>query len=305
MSFITAKKNGELYWEIASISPVRNSKNVITHFLAVKEDITERKAAQDALRDREEELSRRNELIEKELRYAQQIQRALLPKDVPQSERYSIGYRYIPLEAVGGDYFSFFPWEQGVGIFIGDVAGHGVSAALFLSLLKYITQDSAKQFPDAPGKYLHALNTVLSETQSNYFITAVYAVFDLSNPERPVLKFSNGGHPPLVHYCAATEECTLLFSKGTIIGMFDELEYEEKQLVLAKGDRIFLYTDGIPESRTKSGRILGHDSMGLFIEAATQGTLDETLDSILEAHRSISQDFPQEDDIVIIGIEIL
>jgi PAS domain S-box-containing protein len=95
--FHNRKKNGEYYWEFASISPLLDEKGAITHYIAVKEDITARKEAEDALRRSEEKLRSRNLQMEKDLKIAQAAQKELLRADIPDSPYMKCAYRYEPL----------------------------------------------------------------------------------------------------------------------------------------------------------------------------------------------------------------
>jgi PAS domain S-box-containing protein len=222
--FRNKKKNGELYWEYASISPIRDKFGEITHFIAVKEDITDRKKAEEALMLSEENLRERNQAMEKDLKLAQTIHRILLPKEAPKNVFLEIAYRFIPLEKVGGDYFSFSSLADGsIGVFIGDLSGHGVSSALFLSLLKSATDRISRVFGDRPDLYLSELNKILISEMNYYnFITAVYGVFsaDLTS-STATFTFSNGGHPYPVFYDSRKDSYSIIKIGGTIIGMID------------------------------------------------------------------------------------
>jgi sigma-B regulation protein RsbU (phosphoserine phosphatase) len=302
--FHNRKKNGEYYWEFASISPLRNSRREITHFVSVKEDITERKKAEEALRISEEQLRHRNEIMEDDLRYAQKVQLALLPSVAPVNDAFKICYRFQPLDKVGGDYFSFMPYEESVRIFIGDVSGHGVSAALFSSLLKFTTEKVAEESGYDPASFLESLNKILCRNMSNYFLTAIYGYFERT-PAGISFRFANGGHPPLIRYSARTRKAESITGKGSILGIFDVNTFEEKSVTLEKGDRIFLYTDGIPETKNGDNMIIGFDEMPGFIERAYDKNLDTLLDNILLQTALFRGETPIEDDIVLIGCEIL
>jgi sigma-B regulation protein RsbU (phosphoserine phosphatase) len=301
--FHNRKKNGELYWELASISPIRNSRQEVTHFIALKEDITERKKAEEALRISEEQLRSRNEIMEEDLRYAQKIQLAILPSAPPVHDRLRIRYRFLPLEKVGGDYFSFMTHRDTVRIFIGDVSGHGVSAALFSSLLKFATESISEEAGDHPGMFLESLNKALCRHMSTYFLTAHYGFFDLQD-EGCIYRYASGGHPPFIHFRAKDGRAVSVKGKGSILGIFDTNRFESRQIALESGDRIFLFTDGIPETKNDDGLIIGFDEMTEFIEKAFDADLDRMLDNILVQAGMFRGETPIEDDIVLIGCEI-
>ena len=303
----TRKKNGDCLWEYASISPIKNKKGEITHFVAVNEDITERKAAEEALRESENKLRKRNEAMEKDLRLAQMIQRAFLPKKIPVINGIRIDYRYIPVDKIGGDFFSLTPLGgDSLSVFIGDVSGHGVSAALFLSLVKSATDRMLDSHGMDPARYMAELNSLLIKEMPSYFITAIYGVLQ-HNPadSSMVYRFSNGGHPYPVHYDALTKEFRQLKLGGTIVGMFSEATYGISEVKLRKGDRIFLFTDGITETEDGNKGMIGYEEGLLDIfRKAHRPDLPATLDGIIDEINLFRGEVPINDDIVIIGIEV-
>ncbi|TAL33196.1 MAG: PAS domain S-box protein [Spirochaetes bacterium] len=270
------------------------------------QDITERKRVEEALKESEGELRQRNLAMEEDLRIAQLVQSRFLPRRAPGNERIRTEYRYLPHYAVGGDYFSFANFEDiGLGIFLGDVVGHGVAAALFLSLLKAATDRVCRRHGSSPGEYLGMLNDELIQYMDANFITAIYGLFRYRDETGPLeFVFSNGGHPmPILHRRSA-DSIELLNAKGTILGAIPGMMYEEKTVTLNPGDRLFLYTDGIPEAQNESGKLLGFDEMRDVIARASRPGLGETLDGIMGevyAHRGLR---PLEDDIVLIGFEV-
>jgi len=303
----TRKKNGEYFWEHSLVSPIRNKKKEITHIVIVNEDITERKAAEAALRASEEALRKRNEALEKDLKLAQLIQKAFLPRKIPVINGMKIDYRYIPMEKIGGDYFSIVPLDSDtLSVFIGDVSGHGVSAALFLSLVKSATDRMLGQHAREPGKYLVGLNSLLIEEMPSFFITAIYGIFmhdTRSSTTRYI--FSNGGHPYPIHYDARTGDFRQLKLGGTIVGMFEEAVYDISSVDMHSGDRIFLFTDGITEIENDKKEMIGYDD-GLveIFRRSCDGNLPSALDRVIGELHGFRGNAPVNDDIVLIGIEV-
>lgn len=302
--FHNRKKNGEEYWEFASISPIRDSRGNITHFIAVKEDITQRKLAEEALRESERQLRIRNEMMEKDLKLAQIIQRSFIPDRVPKAKGLNIDYRYQPLDKVGGDYFTFVEQENEVfGILQCDVAGHGVAAALFLSLVKSVTDRISRKSGNDPEKYLDMLNKMLIQEMQQFFITGVYAVFRIADGGVSV-ELANGGHPPQVLYRAEKQSFELIKSSGTVIGMIDQASYGKVALHMQRGDRLFLFTDGIPEAENETKQMIGfEDDLVALFQRAHRRDLNETLDAVLEQVRAFVGKEILDDDILLIGIE--
>jgi PAS domain S-box-containing protein len=270
-------------------------------------DISMRKAAEHNLRDSEEILRQRNDIMEKDLKIAQMVQKDMITRTIPKSGLVRIDFRYFPVEKIGGDYFNFFPHdEDGMGVFICDVSGHGIASALFHSLIKSSTEKLCKNFCMLPSDYLFNLNNELSGHMTSYFITAIYC--NIIRPEGAKdtrLIFANGGHPsPVV--VRKNGRVETFKASGTLIGVNENFTYEEKSIDLETGDRIFLYTDGVPETENERKEIIGYEDglRGLFDVSGTPD-LGGALDHVIEGLNSFRGQSPFKDDILIIGIEII
>ncbi|HPJ38359.1 MAG TPA: PAS domain S-box protein [Spirochaetota bacterium] len=285
----------------------KNFAASLSDFASLAMESYNRKIAEEALRVSEEALRQRNETIEKDLRHAQIIQRALLPGNVPELEWIAVDYRNYSLDAVGGDYFSFTTLrEGGLGVFIGDVSGHGVSAALFLSLLKSTADRICRMFGQQPKDFITRLNEDLIVNMPHYFITGIYGFFNYDvDTGKHSFTFSKGGHPNPILYKASTGEVSLLECKGTILGKFEDAEYYEEKLFLEKGDRIFLYTDGLPETRNDNKNIYGFSNVPALIKESHRHSLSDTLDTVFDKLNIFKGSAEIDDDIVLIGIEML
>jgi len=189
-------------------------------------------------------------------------------------------------------------------VFLGDVAGHGVAAALFISLVKSVTDRIYREFGDEPDKYLGTLNRMLINEMQSYFITAVYGIFHFGEGDI-TLTMANGGHPYPVIYRAGDNTFTQLKTTGTVIGMIDTAVYRKDTISLRPGDRVYIYTDGIPEAENDARQIIGFEEnlVNMFRRGHRPG-LGETLDAVLNEVKRFTGNRPIDDDIVIIGIEV-
>ncbi|TFH43265.1 MAG: PAS domain S-box protein [Chrysiogenales bacterium] len=302
--FHNLKKNGEFYWESASISPIMNIRGEITHYVAIKEDITKRKIAEEALRISEENLREKNTEMEKELQYARVVAERLLPDEPPSFERLKVAFRFLPLDAIGGDYFSFNALQdRGLGVFIGDVVGHGVSAALFLSLVRAMSERLNGTSGTLPSGYISGLNRELSENGFMFFLTALYGYFDFT--DKAEFRFSKAGHTPPVFYRPEEEDPILVWSTGIPLGLSMSAEYEETRLPLRPGDRLYLYTDGIIEARSENETMLDAEGLLPIVKSARGLELGASIDRILEEVSLFRGSAGAEDDILIIGFEVI
>jgi PAS domain S-box-containing protein len=271
------------------------------------QEIIVRKQAESDLRISENSLRAQNEIMLMELESARLIQKALMPKEIPEFGRLAIDYRYLPLEAVGGDYFSFTMLEEGgLGIFVGDVTGHGVPAALFLSLLRSISNKACRRHGMSPGKYIELLNNEVLRGMPSYYLTAMYGVFTHAPYDDTVnFTFARGGHPYPILYRRESDRIELLKASGNLLGWQENRLFTETTVSLKRGDRIFLYTDGIPDTINRENMML--DSTEKYFEIfcdPERRVLSEKLDSIIEDVTLFRDGAPIVDDIILIGFEV-
>lgn len=297
------KKNGDLYWELASISPVRGADGAITNFVAVKEDITKLKSAMSRLEISERELRIRNGMMEQNMLLAQRTMEMIVDHGTAGAEGVSLACRYRPMEGIGGDYYFVRSREGGgLSIFLCDIAGHGVAAALFLTLVKYITDRLLPDHGGSPAEYLERLNNSLFSNMSSFYITGIYGIMTLDGGG--VFRFANGAQPfPIL--MKADGSLSFLGGSSTVIGMKRDIRYHENEAVLSPGDTLFLYTDGIPEARDRENEIIGfEDSLLDLFARSRRSTLDGTMDAVIREVESHRGGLPPDDDILLLGFEI-
>src|SRR5215210_5518515 len=224
--------------------------------------------------DSYDQLSLMRQSTEQELRLAQSIQQASLPREVPQLEGWQISPFYRPAREVGGDFYDFFELEDGrLGLVVGDATGHGVPAALVMasarSMLRAVAQAS-----DSPGDVLRRVNDPLAtDIPANMFVTCFYAIL---NPESGSLTYANAGHDlPYLYRNSAAEE---LRARGMPLGLMPGMGYEEKQTILEAGEAALLYSDGLVEAHDPEGEMFGFPRLrALVAEHGEQRSLGETL----------------------------
>jgi serine phosphatase RsbU (regulator of sigma subunit) len=271
----------------------------------LKAEVARRKAVEKKLRKSEEDLIKRNEIIENDIKSAQIIQRSLLPTNIPSSEYIIIDYRYLPLKDVGGDFFSFTPLvEGGFGLFIGDVIGHGVSAALFMSLVKFTTNNSCRLFGQMPGRYLKYLNDNLAGNMPSSYLTAIYAFFNKKNNSETSMTFASGGHTSPIVYRADNGEISFIKRSGFLIGLREGETFDEVTINLHRGDRIFFYTDGLTDVWNSKEKILGANGL-ISLFKKEKLPLGLTLDQIIDSVNRFKGKAEYKDDIILIGIEVV
>lgn len=243
----------------------------------------------------------RNHIIEKDLELAYTIQKSLLPAEYPRQSGVQIASKYIPMDVVGGDFYDFIEIDdKESGIFISDVSGHGVPAALITSMIKVAVSSLNKRVITKPGKFCQVINEALIDKTATNFITAFYCIY---NSEAQTLRFSNAGHCQPILYRKKTGEMHLLATDGIILGVFSDVNIEEKSIKVEKGDRLILYTDGLIETQNSQREFYSVNGLKNFIIKNSETHITEFVHCLFEDVKNWSTIKGFEDDIVIIGID--
>lgn len=248
-------------------------------------------------------LARRHEQMQAELRLAQQVQLGFLPREFPRRDRLLFDRFYLTSEILGGDLFDVFAVDhERVGLYMADVAGHGVSAALISGLLKMavtsLRERAAEGEPETalPGRVLARLNDLLlREIPDCEFITMVYAVLDLRSNTVTV---ASAGHPPpfIIHRLHGTALAWKL-PNGAALGLLPDQAYQAIRQDLGPGDSLVFYTDGLIEAMSEDGEEFGEERALEVVArhaAAAPGDLLQALRDAVDQHRAgaaVSDDF--------------
>ena len=190
--------------------------------------------------------------VDSELATARAIQLAALPRKNPELPGLDVAAIYTPASDVAGDFYDFLELDHGcLGIFIADVSGHGVPAALVASMLKIALATQAEN-ASSPARILANLNTLFCGRLERQFITAAYVHID---PIAGVLTTASAGHPPPI--LRHGETCDEIIAPGVVLGRFRDARYEELSRPFVPGDTLVLYTDGVTETANRDCRNVG------------------------------------------------
>ena len=238
--------------------------------------------------------------LDRELKTVAQLQRALLPAQLPKIPRLQITAYYQPASRAGGDYYDFFELPEGKwGFFIGDVSGHGTPAAVLMAVTHCMAHTHPGP-PSPPGAVLEYLNRHLATRYTNRieaFVTAFYGVYD---PQSRKLVYASAGHnPPRVKRCAAGVVISLDKSGGLPLGVMENAEFNETSIYLQFGDQIVLYTDGITETHNAANEQFGESRID---DVLSKCGLDsaELMQNLLTAVDEFANGIPPHDDRTVI-----
>ena len=286
-------------------------------------DITAQKLAEEQIRRANAELARsrgelhaKNVLMEENLHMAREIQSAMLPQQYPAFPRtvpaeqsaFQFVHRYQPAETVSGDFFSVSALsDTQVAVFICDVTGHGIRAALVTAMIRALVEELKPLAPD-PGMFLRKLNSdlcnILKTTGSPMLTTAFYLVADC---QTGVMRFANAGHPkPLLVHRSAKHVEPLINATGhsePALGLFEDTPYQTTETHIQPGDLLMLFTDGLYEVLGPNEELYSQERMMLDVANLLPRPAGELFDALLEAIRAFSVDHEFADDVCLVGIE--
>lgn len=268
---------------------------------------TELKSTRNLLSNREIELEAYN-------RSATFIQKSLLPKSFPKSDCFNFAVCFHPCEKVGGDLYHVLQLdERTIMAYLLDISGHGVPSAMVSvavsQSLSVHTGQIIKPHVDKPPYYrigrpaevLGALDTEYPYERFEKFFTICYLLIDLATGE---LRYSNAGHPPplMLHRDGGVAS---LYQGGTIIGMGMDIPFEEGVIQLQKGDRVYLYTDGVTEYQNMRGEMFGFERLQSYLAGRRGHALQASCNELIEELRTFGGHETQQDDVTILGLEYL
>lgn len=263
---------GPKRWMLLSKVPLRDADGQIQGIVGMSADITVQKEAEARALAAQRELEAKNQQMESELSVARELQTELMSSSM-QSVREelettapfvpSIGFHYEPCEYLAGDFFQAIPYSRkSFGLLLCDVMGHGVKAALVTTLIRGLLSDvRSKQLQ--PAQVLEQLNErlcpLLDRPPLPRFVTALYARVDLSTG---TIDIASGGHPwPLLQRQRAGTAPLTSEPCGPALGFVRGASYTAITHTLARGDRLFLFTDGWLEEPNPSGDEFGTDRL--------------------------------------------
>jgi serine phosphatase RsbU (regulator of sigma subunit) len=248
-----------------------------------------------------EQLARR-EKLERDLRVARQIQRSLLPANVPQVVGLDFAVHYEPAYQIGGDFYDFI-WHDPahLGLAVGDVAGKAISAALYMARLTSELRSRAA-IARTPGRLLRRVNQEIAALgDDGMFATLVYCIYDL---ETRSLVFTNAGHcVPLLRRGDRVFPLQAERAHTPPLGVTPELEAGEARVQLQSGDMLIMVSDGILEARDGRGVEYGLSRLSRRIRTAA-GSAEDVVKAILADLDGHAQDQAQGDDMTIVAMAI-
>ena len=247
------------------------------------------------------------ERIGAELNVATQIQANMLPSifpPFPDRKEFDIYASMTPAKEVGGDFYDFFMIDDShVGIVMADVSGKGVPAALFMVIAKTLIKNRAQMNPGglySPAEILQVVNNQLCENNKvEMFVTVWLGILDIKTGK---IIAANAGHEfPVIRHNGKFE---LIKDKhGFVLAGMENIKYKDYEIILEKGDSLFVYTDGVPEATNSDNVLFGTERMLTALNNKPDVRCKEVLQNVRESVDDFVKDAPQFDDLTMLCLD--
>ncbi len=277
-----------------------------------KEQLTRWNHQLESLND---QLEQANHRMTRDLDAAAKVQQSLLPSAGRELPGFQFAWEYLPCDELAGDFLNFFPLDDDhIALYVVDVSGHGVASSLLsvtigrlmtplVSSSSLLVQDDGQGGKKiiSPAQVAYELNRRFQmEEQNELFFTMLYGVLQKSTLE---FRFVSAGHDPVVHV-SGDGVPKLVEVNNMAIGWVEEMEYDEGKIDLRPGDRLYVYSDGVPEAMDADLNQFTMRQMMEIIELGQSQTMNESIRLLLQSVQRWSAKHGPKDDVSILGFEV-
>ncbi len=298
---------GDVRWSLVTKVPLHDVHGQLAGLVGISHDITRRKLA-------EQELQRRTEEMETDLRMARQVQEAFLtrpypvfPRGVPTAaSALRFAHRYLPATTLGGDFFDFVQLsDTQCGVLVCDVMGHGVRAGLLTALVRGVVEEMGLRAND-PSHVLAEINRslmpIVERTGQPVFATVFFGVIDIMTG---TLSYGNAGHPAPLVLRASSSAVTRLAPADPepATGLLGDFAYTSHECQFVPGDLFLGYTDGVLEASNGEGQMFGETRVQEFLRRSRGLQTADVCTHLLAEVEQYSHRRVFEDDVCIVAIE--
>jgi phosphoserine phosphatase RsbU/P len=315
--------SGRITWDYTSKLPLRNSRGEIIGICGINKDFTAVKHMEDELEEERNrlrattgELAAKNAQLEGDLRLAHEFQLALLPRKNPTLTGYSIAghspftfaHYYRPAAAIGGDFFDFFQLSQNrLGVFICDVMGHGLRAALVTAIIRTLVEELRPAMSN-PGRFLTTLNrrlrTILQRVDEPFVSTAFYLIVDATSKD---VQFANAAHPIPVRVRRLERVAEPITEdkaqSGPALGLFDDISYTTFSCPFEPNDCLILFTDGLYEVDSPEGKEFGRNALTSSLRRLSTLTVEQLFPAVVDEVCRFASRQHFDDDVCMVAVE--
>ncbi len=262
-----------------------------------------------------DQLETHNERMSRDLEAAARIQQSLLPTDDFSAAGLDVAWKYVPCDELAGDFLNYFPLdEEYVALYVVDVSGHGVASSLLsVAVARSMTRnisassilaklgDGTRPSITLPHEVAEELNRRFPmEEQGELYFTMFYGVL---NRKTGNLQYVSAGHvPPVIMRKGQDPE--ILPAEGFAVGWIEGIDYDLEEVTLQPGDRLFVFSDGVPEAMDQDLNELGDERMLLSIQETQSMSLDEAVNHMKTKVDHWCRVNGPKDDVSILAVEM-
>ena len=306
--------DGRITWASSTKMPFKDREGNIIGTFGISRDITAKKKADMLAAAYAAEIKELKEAMEEEVRMAGELQKAFFPRryplfpanTTPENSCLEISHFNQASGIVGGDLCSIKAIsDTEVGIFLCDVMGHGVRAALGTAIIRSLIEELTV-LEINPGKFLTFMNSriapIFRRAQDIMFITAIYLVLDTTTGR---LRYASAGHPIPLHHTSNPEGSSMAKEspKDPALALFEVTRFKTIEHTISPGDTLLLYTDGTYEACNPENEQYGVERMTKILAKSSNQPMPHMLEDILQDIRGFSGQESFEDDVCMIGLK--
>jgi sigma-B regulation protein RsbU (phosphoserine phosphatase) len=300
-------KDRETTWVSSTKAPLYLSSGKLAGIIGISRDVTSEKLAQEKLAESEHRLREQNEIMRADYESAKKVQSVMIPGRVPHIKHIELAHLWKPMTLVGGDMINF-PRNPGNRLlfFMGDVCGHGVAAAFYTVLIKYLTAHSAEVYNDNPRDFLNSVNEGVTGRINCGFVTGLAGHFGSRQKDGSrQLVLSHAGHRQVLVYRKEEKSIERIdLPNGTVMGIPGASASRAKSISLQVGDRFYAFTDGIVEASNPAGEEFGMTRVIDHLTRLAEKPIQQSIDTLYADVASYTQEPDQQDDITLLGFEL-
>lgn len=246
------------------------------------------------------------ESIRNDLAIAGEIQQTILPRLFPPfpelAEYVDIYASMTPARDVGGDFYDFFRIDdENIGLVIADVSGKGVPAALFMAVSRTLLRATALRGVPSSECLTYANKLLCKESLDSMFVTVFYGIY---NYKTGIMDYTNAGHNPPYILRQNHHIETLPLTPNFIVGVFDDISFENGMLKLETGDTLLMYTDGVTEAFNEEREQFSENRLQNALKTLPENPqTKDVVTEILRQVKNFSGNYPQSDDITLLSLQ--
>lgn len=298
VEILNYRKDGSTFWNLLSITPIRNEKGQVTNFIGIQSDITKRKNFESALFRVSGKLQQANKRMIDDLEEARRLQLAMLPSALPELPYLEIAVFMDTAEEVGGDYYDFHQDKDTLTFALGDATGHGLKAGTIVTATKVLFNSFA--YLQDPREILNQISLSLK----NVGFRNMYMAMLLARISEKKMQLSSAGMPFTLYYRSENKSVREIQLRGMPLGSFAGFEYQFETIDLNKGDTFLFYSDGLSECFNRDNEVFGEERIKSILAKTAHLSANEIIQRITKAAEEWKGRSRLRDDMTLVVMKI-